>query len=101
MHTALALLEHHPGPGAGFGWWFLLIPLFWIGVIALIFALVGRRWRRWGGPGGYSGPYGFHGAAHAAESALATRYANGEIDETEYQSRLNVLRANQAPPPGK
>src|SRR5690606_25809282 len=97
VQTALVLAEHwHPGPG--FGWWFLLIPLFWIGIIALFFALAGRRWRRWGGP---YGPYGAAHGIHAAEAALATRYANGDIDETEYQSRLAVLRASQGPPPGK
>jgi putative membrane protein len=106
--TALAIA--HPF-AHGFGWGFpfalVLIPLFWIGVIVLIVALSRRRWRRmgaagWGGPWG--GPWAGHGgwasqqAARSAESTLAERFAQGDIDEVEYRARLEVLRANAAPP---
>jgi putative membrane protein len=81
--TALALtaaVAHPGGPGLGFGLFFL-IPLFWILLIVVLFAVFGRRWRR----GGH-GPWG-------AQSVLAQRYANGDIDEKEYRARLEVLRA--------
>ena len=102
---ALAAAVAHPGPwGAGFGWLFFLIPLFWIGLFVLVFALVGRRWRRgYGGPGswGHYGPPWANAGARSAESTLAERFAQGDIDEKEYRARLEVLRASSpypAPP---
>ncbi|MEF2978189.1 SHOCT domain-containing protein [Subtercola sp. YIM 133946] len=114
---AATLLAHwgpmgwHPG---GFGFLFLLIPLFWIGVIILIVSLVTRRRRRfwaanggypgWGGRPGWGGP-GYPGAWAAqaqgssdAEKTLAERFAQGDIDEVEYRARLEVLRANRSGP---
>lgn|SRR5690349_10410062 len=85
---------HFAGPW-GFGWWFLLIPLFWILIFALLFAFFGRRWRRAAADGGY-GPYGRVAPARQAESTLAERFAKGDIDETEYRARLEVIRANAA-----
>ena len=87
--TAVAL---HPGWGAGpgFGWWFFLIPLFWILVFVLLFAFLGRRWRR-------SAPPWVNAPGRSAESTLAERFAQGDIDETEYRARLEVLRANNPP----
>ncbi len=94
------------GPGFGFGWLFLLIPLFWIGVFILIFSLIGRRWRhsaasRGYGPGnGYGYGHGWGpGSTRSAEQTLAERFAKGDIDEVEYRARLEVLRANR-PGPG-
>jgi putative membrane protein len=104
---ALAAAVAHPS-GPGFGWLFFLIPLFWIGVFVLIFALVGRRWRRTAWAGGYGPGYGHgwgHGpwaqaaAARNAETTLAERYAQGDIDEKEYRARLEVLRASAPQPP--
>jgi putative membrane protein len=84
-------------------------------VLALIFGGRRRRMARWGayghfgpghfGPGGF-GPGGFGQWGHAASSAettLAERFAQGDIDEKEYRARLEVLRANNAGPqvPGK
>ncbi|WP_456845228.1 SHOCT domain-containing protein [Cellulomonas sp. P5_C6] len=88
------LLSHPVGYGWGWGWgpgpWFLLVPLFWFGVIALFFTFGARRRRRyWEG----EGPRGTSGA----RSVLAERYARGEIDETEYRARLEVLLAADAP----
>lgn len=102
--TALALtsiVAAHAGPWAGgFGFLFLLVPLFWIGLFALVFALVGRRWRRNAWANGY-GPWGHMNAARSAEASLAERFAQGDIDEKEYRARLEVLRANapQGPQP--
>jgi putative membrane protein len=75
---------------------FLLIPLFWIGVFVLLFTLLRRRQQAWGGYG-YGPPW--RGASRSAESTLGERFANGDIDETEYRARLEVLRANAFPQP--
>ncbi len=108
---ALAGFAHVGGPmGFGFGFLFLLIPLFWIGVFLLIGGLARRRWRRHGygpgfGPGygrgfgpGFGPGYGHYGhwasASPAAEATLAERFAQGDIDEKEFRARLEVLRAN-------
>jgi putative membrane protein len=101
--TVLTALAAHPGWGwgGGPGWLFLLVPLFWIALFVIIFAIFGRRWRRgWGAPGGPgAGYYGAHwqGAtdARSAEKTLAERFAQGDIDEVEYRARLEVLRANR------
>ncbi|MGH3653178.1 SHOCT domain-containing protein [Glutamicibacter sp.] len=77
MNTALILsaLPAHYGHGPG---WFILIPIFWILLIGLIiFAARRRHWQQ---------------APAGAESVLRERYARGEIDETEYRQRLEVLR---------
>ena len=95
--TTTAAVVAHNGPwAAGFGWAFFLIPIFWILVIGLIIFLVTRgRRRAWaqGGPDGSYGPPWARGAS--AESTLAERFAKGDIDETEYRARLEVLRANR------
>ena len=97
--AVLTGLAAHPGWGmGGFGWLFLLIPLFWIVVVVALFAIFGRRWRRgWNGQGPYAyGPYGAGQAdARSAEKTLAERFAQGDIDEVEYRARLEVLRANR------
>ena len=71
------------GPWHGaFSPWFLLFPLFWILVIALFIFVARRTWRRnqhWA-------------AAQGAEGVLRERYARGEVDETEYRQRMEVLR---------
>jgi putative membrane protein len=97
VFASLALIHHFGGPVGfpGFGFLFFLIPLFWIAVIALIAGLGRRRWRRtWAMNGGHPG-FGGWGAARGAESTLAERFANGDIDEKEYRARLEVLRANR------
>jgi putative membrane protein len=92
--TALTAPAHWMGPGGfGFPWFLIFVPLFWILVLGLVFALVGRRWRR-GGPG--YGPSATQGG-RSAESTLAERFAQGDIEEVEYRARLEVLRANAAP----
>lgn len=105
MFTTLASIgvaTHLVGPGFGFHWAFLLIPLFWILLFVLIFAIAGRRWRRAGWSHGYGhgfGPHAYWGAqsARSAEGSLAERFAQGDIDEKEYRARLEVLRVNAHP----
>lgn len=106
MFTSLALAAAavHPfGPGP---WLFFLIPLFWILLFVVLFAIFGRRRRAmWGayghgaGPWGHGGPWAQAQAARSAESTLAERYAQGDIDEKEYRARLEVLRASAPQPP--
>ena len=95
MFTSLAFASSaFAGPmvHAGFGFWWLglLIPLFWILVFVLIFGVFGRRWRRRAWEHGYG-----HSSARSAETLLAERFAQGDIDEKEYRARLEVLRANR------
>jgi putative membrane protein len=94
-----------PALHGGFAFWplFIIGHVFWFVVIVLfiVFAIAGRRrrWARWGATGGHYGPWGH--AARSAESTLAERFAQGDIDEKEYRARLEVLRANngaQQPP---
>jgi putative membrane protein len=100
-----------PFHGHGFFPFFFLIPIFWILVVVLIVGLVTRRRRHWAHANGY-GAWGHgHGgfgpgaywaqaqAARSAESTLAERFAQGDIDEKEYRARLEVLRANVPQPP--
>jgi putative membrane protein len=100
---AVAAAAVHPF-GHGFGFLFFLIPLFWILVIVLIVSLVARRRRHWGhgyghGGWGHYGPWAQAQAARSAESTLAERFAQGDIDEKEYRARLEVLRASVPQPP--
>ena len=52
----------------------------------------------WAHGHGY-GPWVGAQAARNAESTLAERFAQGDIDEKEYRARLEVLRANVPQPP--
>jgi putative membrane protein len=79
---------------------FIIGHVFWFVILVLIiaFAIGGRRrrWARWNamGHGGF-GPWG-NSAARSAESTLAERFAQGDIDEKEYRARLEVLRSNNS-----
>lgn len=79
---AAVIPAHMWGPGYAPGW-FIVFPFLWILVIGL-FIFLGRRafWRRHQ-----------HSESMGAESVLRERYARGEIDETEYRQRLEVLRS--------
>jgi putative membrane protein len=101
MFTALAVsaLAFHPWGG---GLFFLFIPLFWIVLVVILFAIFGRRWRHHRGAGMGYGPHAYWAHAQSvasAESTLAQRFANGDIDEKEYRARLEVIRANGPVPP--
>jgi len=80
----------HYGWGGGPGWLVVLIALFWIALFGVLFATVGRRWRRraWEARAAGGAP------GRRAETVLAERFAQGDIDEVEYRARLEVLRAN-------
>lgn len=79
------------GNMGGWGYALMVISfvLFWGAVIAAIVLLArylgsGNRGRGTGASSGTGSGY--------AEDLLAERFARGEIDETEYTARLNVLR---------
>ena len=61
---------------------FVVIPLFWILVLAALAAVVVTSRRRHEGRAG----------TRAGEAVLAERYARGEIDAEDYAARLDVLR---------
>jgi len=88
--------------GGGFGWWFLLIPLFGVIVVAVLLAIFGRRWRRSMREGERHPGWSGQADTPSAEKTLAERFAHGDIDEVDYRARLEVLRANrpdsQGPP---
>lgn len=70
------------GWDAGGGWLMMGIGmLIWVALIALVVWLVIRAVGR---PG--------TGGSESAEDLLRRRYASGEIDAEEYQSRLETLR---------
>lgn len=99
-HAAHGFAGHFfGGPVSGFGLIIFLIPLFWIAVIVLVIGLGRRRWRRdlelgiHPGRGAHPG-FGSWSASGGAESTLAERFAQGDIDEQEYRARLEVIRAN-------
>ncbi|GAA3769236.1 hypothetical protein GCM10022240_22070 [Microbacterium kribbense] len=100
MSHALTAIAAAHWAGPFFGPWFLLVPLFWILVFVVLFAIFGRRWRQRAMDGGY-GPDGGVNPGRQAETTLAERYAQGDIDEVEYRKRLEVLRANAPVRPGR
>ncbi|HEY5229515.1 MAG TPA: hypothetical protein VIJ11_01320 [Galbitalea sp.] len=101
MFTSLAAAAPAFHWGAAFLPLFIIGHIFWFVIIVLIiaFAIGGRRRRmaRWGAWGHHGfGQWG--SAARGAESTLAERFAQGDIDEKEYRARLEVLRANSGMP---
>lgn len=81
--------------GMGWGGWFgmgILMIVFWGLVIWGIIALV--RYVNAPGPKA-SSQTGIHGATTSSDEILATRFAQGEIDAEEYNSRLAILRSPQ------
>jgi len=102
--TALALVDGPVTHLVPWLWW--IRPLFSVVILALIVTLIvvliRRSMRGPIGPrpvhGGWSA-YGPGYGQRSAESTLAERFANGDIDEKEYRARLEVLRANGPVPP--
>ncbi|GAA2425772.1 hypothetical protein GCM10010191_42680 [Actinomadura vinacea] len=97
--TMLTTMAFHPGPGPwqdGPGmsdapaWWPvfpLTFGMFWVAVAIGVFYLVRRRiTANAAATAAASDP------TARARSVLAERFAQGEIDEDEYQTRLSALR---------
>jgi len=76
MIPTLAIAAHAWGYGPGPFWFF---PIFWFLVIGLLIFTFKRRQ---------------HGPT-SAEGVLRERFARGEIDDTEYRQRLEVLRTKK------
>lgn len=96
LTTAAALAAQHVGYWGGAPFWpfFIIFPLMFLLVVGLIISLAVRR-RRFGA---YGPPWaqGHGSPARSAELTLAERFAKGDIDETEYRARLEVLRASRS-----
>jgi putative membrane protein len=78
----------HDGWGS---WWFMMPPLmlaFWGAVIWVVVNLFRDR-------PGPAPPASEHPAG--PEEVLAQRYARGEIDDNDYQRRLDILRGSRRP----
>ncbi|MFJ5697936.1 SHOCT domain-containing protein [Arthrobacter sp. NPDC093139] len=62
--------------------------------LAIVFsAAAGKRWQTWTVVGACTWRRNHEWAtARGGESVLRERYARGEIDESEYRERLQVLR---------
>ncbi|MES1169334.1 MAG: SHOCT domain-containing protein [Leifsonia sp.] len=73
-------LMHAAGP---WPWIAPLWILFWIGIVFLVLRFTVWRRRAWCGP---------RSATGGADGILAERFARGEIDAAEYQSRRETLR---------
>ncbi len=112
MLATVAALAAHPAHMGFHPFWpiFIIGPLMFLIIVGLLVALLVRR-RRWGyGPWGSAPWHGTPGApgtpgaqapwagkpqGGSAEQILASRFAKGDIDETEYRARLEVLRADR------
>ncbi|GAB4086908.1 hypothetical protein GCM10028784_35380 [Myceligenerans cantabricum] len=87
----------HGGWGGGPGW-FIIFPILWFLLVAAIVFMVARGARR----GFRQGPpWARQGAGPDPVAILGERYARGEIEESEYRSRLAVLRPSTNPGEGK
>lgn len=74
----------HDGWGWGAGLvMFVLTVAFWVGLAAIIGSVVKGR-GAWRGPGG------------DAQAILDQRFARGEIDQAEYESRSAALRGSRS-----
>ena len=76
----------YDGSGMGGGWWILMM-VFWIGLIAAI-VWAGARLFAQPGPTDHSG-----GAGERPGEILARRLASGEIDAETYDALREKLRA--------
>lgn len=100
LTTVAAVTAEHVGHWGGAPFWpfFIFFPLTFLLIVGLVFALVRRR--RFGAYGppwapGYGPGAGPAARGRSAEQVLAERFAKGDIDETEYRARLEVLRADR------
>lgn len=103
MLATPAVVAAHAGTWGVAPFWpfFLIGPVMFLIIVGLLITLIVRR-RRFGGPwgpGAWATPDGgrapWAAPGRTAEQILADRFAKGEVDETEYRARLEVLRAHR------
>lgn len=80
------------GMGMGMGWGWLFGLLLVAGLVTLIVLVV--RLSTDGRSSAHGDP-GIETRQHRARAILDERYARGEIDTTEYEERLRVLRGDR------
>ncbi|WP_137144726.1 SHOCT domain-containing protein [Mycolicibacterium sp. CR10] len=78
----------HDVSGWGYAAMVVGMTLFWVLVIVGIIALIRAGFGAFRAGNSTS----LEAVAYSAEQILATRFARGDIGETEYQQRLDVLR---------
>lgn len=83
---SVSVLAHNRGGDGEF----FFFPLFFLILLGVGIFLLARR-RRGGGPERWGAP--------SARNILDERFANGEIDRTEYEHRLAVLKGKGDVPP--
>lgn len=89
MNTLAQIATHVPPGGWGGGpGWFVIFPILWFLLVVAVVVLIARSARR----GFRQGPPWARQAGPHPVAILGERYARGEIDESEYRSRLSVLR---------
>lgn len=79
------------GHGWGMGWLMTAIVLTLFFAVVITGIVVAMRYLK---PGGTDG--GRTAATSAAEDVLAQRFARGEIDETEFRSRITALKEHRS-----
>lgn len=91
----IATTVPHDGWGGGPGW-FVIFPILWFLLAVAIVVLIARNARRRFA----AGPPWAHRTSPGPDpvAILGERYARGEIDESEFRSRLDVLRSSTQPP---
>ncbi|MBE1877969.1 SHOCT domain-containing protein [Myceligenerans pegani] len=98
MNTLAQVAAHMPYDGWGGGpGWFIIFPILWFLLVVAIVVLIARSARR----GFRQGPPWARQAGTDPVAILGERYARGEIDESEYRSRLAVLRSAADPGGGR
>jgi putative membrane protein len=83
MHTLAPLIADAWGWDNGNGWhgslWWIVFPILWLMIAALVVALLWRRDR------------GLHDGNDSPRRILGERFARGEISADEYRDRLAQL----------
>lgn len=81
--------------GGGWGWWWpmhmLFMGLLFFVVMLVVFRLV------MGGRRGWRGTPGWHEREDSAHTILRERFARGEINATEFEERMKMLKGSAKP----
>lgn len=80
--------DYMMGWGGGWGWWWPMHMLMWVLFVVVLIVLF--RWVLESTRGGG----GSHGRADSAMTILCERFARGEIDATEFDERMKLLKGS-------